>query len=77
MFWHADVRKVDGESAAPNAQPIDVEHGEITGQGEHERLRVVATQRFQFAVLIRHLDAVLARLRARSHPEEGIWPSYR
>jgi hypothetical protein len=80
--WHvqvlgnANVGEVDVERLAPDANPVHVKDGQITGQRQHQCLGVVLAQRFAFAVLIGHFDAVLARPVALTHPEKGIWNTH-
>jgi len=72
----ADVTEVDVEGATPDAEPVDIEDGQLTGQRQHQRLGVVAPQRLRFAVFISHfgaLQSVLGRIGTGSHPEEGIF----
>lgn len=68
----ADVTEIDAVSLAPDTQPFDVENRQITWKSQHQRFRVVAAQRVDFAVFVRHLSSLLARLGAGTHPEKGI-----
>ena len=72
---NADVTEIDAESAAPDTEPVDVEDRLVTGQRQHQRLGVVASQRLRFTVLVGNFEtfeSVFGRVRSAAHPEEGI-----
>lgn len=76
---NADVTEVDGKGPAPDTEPVDVEDGQLTGQRQDQRLGVVASKWFGFAVLVGHFgafEAVFSRVRTGAHPEEGVFDAF-
>lgn len=67
------VAKVDGERLAPDAKVSDVEHGEVAGQRQHDRLTIVTPQGDLFAVFIRHAHPLRGRFRSSADPEFCIY----
>ena len=72
VLGDADVTEIDAVSLTPDTQPFNVENRQIIWQSQHQSFGVVATQWLDFAIFVRHLSSLLARLGARSHPEKGI-----
>jgi len=66
------MAEIDGEGLAPNAKVANIEDGQILGQGQHNGLALVATQRVLLAVLVRNPQALGSGSLATTHPEFGI-----
>lgn len=66
------MAKIHGEGLAPNAKVTNVEDGQVLGQGQHDCLALVATQRVLLAILVRNPQAVGSGPLATTHPEFGI-----
>lgn len=63
------MAEIDGERFAPDAKVADLEHGQIAGQRQHNRLAIVFGQRLLAAVLVRDANAIGRWFLAVAHPE--------
>lgn len=66
------MTEVNGEGFAPHTKVSNIEDGQIFGQGEYNRLAIVATQRILFAILVGNAQTLGCWTLTASYPELGI-----
>ncbi len=69
-----DVAEVDEVQAAPDADVVDVEHGQVSRQRQHHGFAVVPFQRSVASGFVRDADSLRTWL-PFANPEVGVWVS--